>query len=190
MWHAAPLRFPAMDPILVAQRLPRLAERAMREAIVSLSLSRERNVRYPTQRALADEALIRFERMVQRAARDGIRPALLFAERDRIVGELQRFVAGRLASRLFAVQRRDVVAVGEAAGAFDAIVRGRRDGIYGVVFRRLARDGKRLEAMRAIRGAARAYRGEGLRGVLVYDFTAGTVRMLRCGACAVELSAA
>ncbi len=179
-----------MDPILVAQRLPKLAERAMREAIVSLSLSREGGAPCPTQRTLADDALIRFERMVQRVARDGIRPALLFAERDRIVGELQAFVAGRLASRLFAVRRRDVAAIGPEAGPFDAIVRGRRGGNYGVVFRRLVRDGKRLEEMRAIRSAARAYHGDDLRGVLVYDFATGTVRMLRCGASTVELAAA
>jgi hypothetical protein len=179
-----------MDPILVAQRLPKLAERAMREAIVSLSLSRERGAPYPTQRVLADDALIRFEGMVQRVARDGIRPALLFAERDRIVGELQAFAAGRLASRLFAVRRRDVAAVGQEAGPFDAIVRGRRGGNYGVVFRRLVRDGKRLEAMRAIRSAARAFQGGNLRGVLVYDFTTGTVRTLRCGVSTVELVAA
>ena len=162
----------------------------MREAIVCLSLARERGPAYPTQRARADDALVRFEHMVQRVARDGIRPALLFAERDRIVGELQAFVTGRLASRLFAVRRRDLVAVGREAVPFDAIVRGRRGGNYGVVFRRLVRDGKRLEAMRAIRSAARAYRGDDLRGVLVYDFATATVRTLRCGASAVELSAA
>ncbi len=162
----------------------------MREAMISLSLSRERGATFPTQRVLADDALIRFEGMVQRVARDGIRPALLFAERDRIVGELQAFVVSRLASRLFAVRRRDVAAVGQEAGPFDAVVRGRRGGNYGVVFRRLVRDGKRLEAMRAIRGAARAYGGGELRGVLVYDFTTGTMRTLRCGASDVELAAA
>ncbi|MGA8535514.1 MAG: hypothetical protein WB615_15510 [Candidatus Tumulicola sp.] len=178
-----------MDSILVAQRLPKLAERAMREAIVSLSLS-PRGMRPPNQQTLANDALVRFERMIRRAAYGGVRPALLFAERDRIVGQLQVFVAGRLASRLFALRHRDVVAVGRDAGVFDAIVRGRRGGIYGVVFRRLARDGRRLEAMRTIRSAANAYRGEGLRGVLVYDFVAGSVRTLRCGATAVELTAA
>lgn len=179
-----------MDPILVAQRLPRLAERAMRSAIVTLALSREAGGRHATQQALATDALVRFERMVQRAAGDGIRPALLFAERDRIVRELRTFAGSRLASRLFAVRRRDVVAVGREAGSFDAVVRGRRGGVYGVVFRRLARDGRRLEAMRAIRAAARSCRDESPRGVLVYDFTAGTVRTLRCGERSVELTAA
>jgi len=179
-----------MDPILVAQRLPQLAERAMRGAIVTLALSHEGGGRNATQRALITNALIRFERMVQRAAGDGIRPALLFAERDRIVNDLRTFAAGRLAARLFAVRPRDVVAVGRDAGGFDAIVRGRRGGVYGVVFRRLARDGRRLEAMRAIRAAARSYAGEDLRGVLVYDFASGTVRTLRCGERPVELSAA
>lgn len=179
-----------MDPILAAKRLPKLSERAMRDAIVSVSLARERGARVAGPRLLADEALVRFEHLVRRAAIAAIRPALLFAERDRILIELQTFVRARLASRLFAVRRRDVVAVGAAARPFDAVLRGRRGGFYGVVFRRLANDGKRLDAMRAIRNAARAYRGEGLRGVLVYDFGAGTVRMLRCGACAIELVAA
>ncbi len=180
---------PPMDPILAAKRLPKLSERAMREAIVSVSLARERGSRVPGPRMLADDALVRFERLVRRAGCT-VRPALLFAERNRILADLQIFARGRLASRLFAVRRRDVAAVGAAASPFDAVVRGRRDGLYGVVFRRLANDGKRLDAMRAIRNAARAYRGEGLRGVLVYDFRAGTIRMLRCGASAVELVAA
>lgn len=179
-----------MDPILLAQRLPKLAERAMREAIVALSLARESGGRSVSQRALADDALIRFERLVQGVASDGVRPALLFAERDRIVRELRTFATSRLASRLFAVRARDVVAVGREAGAFDAIVRGRCGGAYGVVFRRLMPDGRRLEAMRAMRRAARDHGGEGLRGVLVYDFSAGSLRTLRCGTRPVELSAA
>ncbi|MEO6836125.1 MAG: hypothetical protein ABI231_09525, partial [Candidatus Tumulicola sp.] len=118
-----------MDPILLAQRLPHMGERAMRGAIVTLTLPREAGERHATQQALANDALIRFERMVQRAAGDGIRPALLFAERDRIMGDLRTFAASRLASRLFAVRRRDVVAIGREAGAFDALVRGRRGGV-------------------------------------------------------------
>ncbi len=178
-----------MDPILAAKRLPKLSERAMREAIASVSLAREHGAGTAGPRVLADDALIRFERLVRRAGL-AIRPALLFAERNRILGDLQKFVRSRLASRLFAIRRRDVVALGAAARPFDAVLYGRRGGLYGVVFRRLANDGKRLDAMRAIRNAARAYRGKGLRGVLVYDFGTGTIRMLRCGASAVELVAA
>lgn len=178
----------SMDPILAAKRLPKLSERAMREAIVSVSLARERGAA-AGPRMLADDALVRFERLVRRAGQP-IRPALLFAERDRVLADLQTFVRGRLASRLFAVRRRDVVALGDSARPFDAVLYGRRGGLYGVVFRRLANDGKRLDAMRAIRNAARAYRGKGLRGVLVYDFGTGTIRMLRCGASTVELVAA
>ena len=180
-----------MDPILLAERLPKLSERAMRNAIVAHSLFRGTSAaRRVTQRGLVDDALMRFERMVQRVAGDGIRPALLFAERDRILGDLRRFVQSRLASRLFAVRRRDVVALAAGASPFDAIVRGRRGGLYGVVFKRLPRDGRRLETMRAIRAAARDRAGEHLRGVLVYDFNAGTVRTLRCGERSVELAAA
>ena len=181
---------PAMDPILTAKRLPKLSERAMRDAIVGLSLSRAGGGQLPSPRTLSDEALLRFERMLERSSCLGVRPALLFAERNRIVTELQTFVKGRLASRLFAVRHRDVAAVANAAKPFDAIVRGRNGGLYGVVFRRLARDGKRLDAMRAICNAARARQSEGLRGVLVYDFACGTIRMLRCGVSAIELVAA
>lgn len=168
------------DPLLAADRLPKLAERAMRDAIVTRR----------SRQLLVDDALIRFEQLVQRGARDGIRPALLFAERDRIVRELGRFVQSRLASRLFAIDRRDVASVAREARPFDAIVRGKRGGLYGVVFRRLPTDGRRLESMRAIRNAANAYGKEKLRGVLVYDFTTGAVRTMRCGTRPVELSAA
>jgi hypothetical protein len=182
-----------MDPILAAERLPKLAARAMRSAIVAAALRPAIGefARGVTHRSLVNDALIRFERGVQRVASGGIRPALLFAERDRIVRELRSFVDGRLAARLFSLRRRDVLAVGSAAAPFDAIVRGRRGGAYGVVFRRLASDGRRLETMRTIRHAAlRARPGEPLRGILVYDFGAGTVRTLRCAPQAVELSAA
>src|SRR5580704_14048613 len=102
-----------MDPILAAERLPKLAARAMRSAIVAAALRPPRGgpVRGVTHRSLVNDALIRFERGVQRIASSGIRPALLFAERDRIVRELRAFIDGRLAARLFALRRRDVVAV-------------------------------------------------------------------------------
>jgi hypothetical protein len=180
-----------MDALLLADRLPKLAERAMRSAILAAAFSRARgDQRRVTYRALIDDALVRFERASLRIGSDGIRPALLFAERDRIVAELRRFLESRLASRLFAVRRRDIVALGRDAAPFDASVRGRRGGIYGVVFRRLARDGRRLEAMRAIRAAASGSSELQLQGVLVYDFASGSVRTLRCGERPVELSAA
>lgn len=165
----------------MAQRLPALGERAMRQAIVAQSLDRWRERRPPTPRHLIDDALTRFERFVRDFAGSGVRPALLFIERERIVAELSIFLRRRLAARLFAVPRSGVIAVGRDAGAFDALVRGRAGGAYGVVFRRLADDGRRLETIRTIRRTAAAYGATDLRGVLVYDFTAGTVRTLRCG---------
>lgn len=174
----------------MAQRLPALAERAMREAIVEQSLSRRGDRRRPTPRGLADDALTRFEQFARRFAGDDVRAAALFGERERIVDELGTFLKRRLAARLFAVPRKDVIALGRDAGAFDALVRGRNGGAYGVVFRRLPRDGRRLETMRSIRRAARDSRLDDLRGVLVYDFTAGSVRTLRCGDRTVELAAA
>ena len=163
---------PDMDPILAANRLPSLAERATRAAIAAHCLGRTAGRRV-TPRALVNDALIRFERAVQRVAGDGIRPALLFAERDRIVRELRTFAESRLALRLVALHRRDVVAFGEPAHPFDAIVRGRRGGVYGLIFRRLAPGSDRLETMRAMRAAALEYREEPLRGVLVYDLRSG-----------------
>jgi hypothetical protein len=175
-----------LDPLLVADQLPTLAERAMREAVLS-GIGRARRL---SQRMLIDEALIRFEGIVAQAVPDGIRPAVLFAERDRIVRDLARFARSRLAGRLFAIRYGDVTAIAREAQPFDAIVRGRRGGLYGVILRRLPRDGRRLESMRAMRGAAAAYRQAHLLGVLVYDFASGRVRTLRCGARPVELSAA
>jgi hypothetical protein len=175
-----------LDPLLIADRLPKLAERAMRDAILAGVMQARRL----SQRALVDDALVRFEGMVACAAPDGIRPAVLFAERDRIVCDLGRFARSRLAGRLFAIHREAVAAVDDRAQPFDAIVRARRGGLYGVVLRRLPNDGRRLESMRALRGAAAAFRRAHLLGVLVYDFGSGRVRTLRCGARPVELSAA
>lgn len=179
-----------MDPILTAGRLPRLAQTAMRRAIVSAAARRASgDGRRVTQRGLVDDALLAFEAAVARVAKDGVRPALLFAERDRIVTDLRRFLKTRLAARLFSLPQRDAVTAGRAAAPFDAIVRGKRGGDYAVVFRRLPADGSRLEAMRAMRTAAYAH-ARAPRGILVYDFVTGRVRTLRCGERPIELSAA
>lgn len=163
-----------MDPLLAANRLPRLAERAMRNAVLS-AIDRGRM----TPRTLVDNALMRFEHAVGTEAPDGIRPSLLFAERDRIVRELRRFIDGRLSARLAAVRRQEVVAMGKQAAPFDCIVRNRRGRNYAVVFRRLPNDGRRLEVLRRIRVAAEKATRTPLSGVLVYDFTGGAVRLLR-----------
>src|SRR5262249_26693731 len=61
-----------MDPLLAVSRLPKLAERAMRIAVVD-ALARGRI----TPRGVINDALVRFERDVQSEAPDGVRPALL-----------------------------------------------------------------------------------------------------------------
>lgn len=165
-----------MDPLLAADRLPHLAERSMRAAVLG-AMCHDRM----TPRALVNDALIRFERAVGREATTGVRPALLFAERDRIVRELRGFIDGRLATRLAALRKRDVLAVGRDAAPFDAIVRGRRGGYFAVLFRRLPSDGRRLELLRRMRKAALAYTATPIAGVLVYDFATGRVSVLRCG---------
>lgn len=165
-----------MDPLLAANRLPKLAERAMRAAVLT-ALEHDRM----TPRALVNDALIRFERAVGREATDGVRPALLFAERDRIVRELRGFIDGRLAARLAALRKRDVLSIGRDAAPFDAIVRGKRGGYFAVLFRRLPAGGARLEVLRRMRKAAYAYTATPISGVLAYDFTGGRVRILRCG---------
>ncbi|HVA34132.1 MAG TPA: hypothetical protein VNG31_08300 [Candidatus Baltobacteraceae bacterium] len=166
-----------MDALLLANRLPKLAEAAMRHAILNLVCDGSVRVPRLAQRLLVDAALLSFEARVRRVAANGIRPALLFAERDRVVQELSRFARSRLATRLFAVRRRDLIALARAARPFDAVVRGPR-GFYGVVFRRLAPGAGRLETVRAIRLAALAYGRCRLHGVVIYDLSSGKLQRL------------
>lgn len=174
-----------MDPLLAADRLPILAENAMRAAVARQIASRRL-----APRTLIDDALLRFEGEVSRMARDGVRPGLLFAERNRMVDELRRFIDSRLAARLFALRRGEVILCGPGAAPFEAIVRGRRGGVYGVALRRLRADGNRLVVLRTIRTAAQSHRRAVLAGALVYDFATGTHRLLRCGGRLAALPAA
>lgn len=163
----------AMDSLLAADRFPILAERAARRAIAgALAAGRV------TPRSLVNEALLRFERAVSSASPNGVRPTLLFAERDRIVTELGLFLRSRLAARIFAIRRRDLVAVGRGAAPFDAVVRGHRAELYAVAMRRLPLDARRLEVFRRIREAARLWQPHRLRGVLVYDLGSGRLTRL------------
>ena len=141
-----------MDPLLAVSRLPKLAERAMRVAVVD-ALARGRI----TPRGVINDALVRFERDVQSEAPDGVRPALLFSERDRIVRELRGFIDGRLAARLAALRYRDVVATAKQCAPFDAIVRNRFGHAYAIVMRRLPADGSRLDVIRRIASATQRY---------------------------------
>ncbi len=162
-----------MDSLLAADRFPVFAERAARRAIAgALAAGRV------TPRSLVNEALLSFERAVSSAAPDGVRPTLLFAERDRIVTELGLFLRSRLAARIFAVRRRDLVAIGRSAAPFDAVVRGHRAELYAVALRRLPLGAGRLEAFHRIREAARLWQTHRLRGVLVYDLGSGHVTRL------------
>ena len=161
-----------MDALLAAERLPRIAQRAMRVAIVTC-LAEQRM----TPRALVDRALVVFEATVNSRLGD-VRSALLFGERDRIVRELRSFVDGRLAARLRALRRVDLVAAGSGAAPFDLVVRNRRGRLYGVVFRRLPRDGRRLSLLQRIRAAVRTATRTPVDGVLVYDFSRGSALRL------------
>jgi hypothetical protein len=172
-----------MDPLLAAHHLPLLAQRAMRAAVVA-GIARGRM----SPRSVVDEALVRFERAVGALAPDGVRPALLFSERDRIVRELRGFIDGKVAARLAALRRRDVIAVGASAAPFDVIVRNRSGSAFGVVLRRLPADFARLEVLQRIHAAGRAYDKTPLCGVLVYDFVTGSARLVR-GARAVTRAA-
>ncbi len=174
-WHGKHLWLLEMDPLQAASRIPKLAELAMRNAILA-AIDRRRM----TPRGIVDDALVRFERSVGKEAPGGIRPALLFAERDRVVRELRVFIDGRLASRLAALRARDVVALGRAAAPFDAVVRSARGQCFGVMFRRLPAGDRRLDEIRhlttlsGVEGGARTQ----LCGVLAYDFATGVARLL------------
>ncbi len=167
-----------MDPILLAWRLPRFADTALRGSIVAALVAGSR----PTQQNLVTDALIRFERIVQAQASDGVRPALLFAQRDRISASLRRFLASRFARRLFALRRREIIAVGRSARPFDALVRGRRGATYAVLIRTLPTGARRLDAYRAIRTAAGARPGRAPTGVVIYDLTDGCAMTLALAA--------
>lgn len=160
----------AMDPLLAAARLPRLAERAMRIAIAGALTAGGM-----TPRAIVDRALIEFE--ASAAPLGTVRPALLFAERDRIARELRIFVDSRVARRLRAIHRSAVIA-GRAAAPFDIVVRNRRGQTYAVVFRRLPRDGSRLPLLQRMRSAEQTATRTPVDGVLVYDFSRGTTVLL------------
>ena len=58
------------------------------------------------------------------------------------------------------------------------IVRNRDGRSYGIVFRRLPADGRRLEVLRKIRIACEKTMKTPLSGVLVYDFSSGLARLV------------
>jgi hypothetical protein len=147
----------------------------MRAAVAAVLLQR----RMPTERALANEALVRFEALVQGAAAEGVRPASLFAERDRIVSELRRFAGSKLAARCFNVARRNVLAAGDRAKPFDALLRGRDGAAYGLALRRLPAGADRLTALANARPQAGGPPAETLRGIVTYDFRSGKTHVVR-----------
>lgn len=164
-----------VDPLMLADRLPKLAVRAQCAAIVAGLRDR----RLGSPRGLCNRALLQFESAVARAAGTGVRPALLFAERDRIVVELRRFLASRLASRLRALAPARVRAAGRAAVPFDALVLDGDGALYAIVLRRLPERGRRLQALHAVRTAAARWGGADLAAVVVYDFAGGRTYVLR-----------
>jgi len=164
-----------MDPLVAAQRLPRIADAAMRNALLGALGAGRR----PALSALVGAALVRFERAVQAKAPDGVRPALLFAQRDRILRGLRALTESRLASRLFAVRPRDLIAIGASAKPFDAIVRGRDGRAHAIVFRAIPKDGRKLELFRRIRSAAVTHKTAAIESVVVGDLEGGRSRRLQ-----------
>jgi hypothetical protein len=148
----------------------------MRAAVTAVILQRRRP---PTVSALANEALVRFESLVQSAAAEGVRPASLFAERDRIVSELRRFAGSRLASRCFGLARRNVLSAGRESRPFDAVIRGRDGDLYGLTLRRLTAGAARLAELPTVGAESVGGRGEPIRGVVTYDFRTGKTHVVR-----------
>jgi len=164
-----------MDSLLAVARLPKLAERAMRGAVVAAL----RRGRMPSS-TLVHDALLRFEHAVTHAVGTRLRSALLFAERDRIARELRAFLQTRLIARLARLRADHIVALGRDAAPFDAIVRARDGRSVAVVLRRFPRDGAKLDLLRRILIAAQAYRRIPLSAVVTYDFTTGAIRTAPC----------
>jgi len=128
-------------------------------------------------RTAIDDALLRFENAVVGNLGAGVRPALLFTERDRIVRELRTFARSPLAARLGALHASQWLAIGRAAAPFDLIVRSRSGARYALLLRRMPSDGRRLELLRRVRHALKSKRTP-LEGVLLYDFVCGRAKLL------------
>jgi hypothetical protein len=128
---------------------------------------------------IVTEALAGFERMVERRIRGNARPALLFAQRNRIVRGLKAFLSSRSAARLFALPRRALVAAGSAASPFDSIVRGRDGRLHAVIFRSIPSDARRLELYRCTRTAANRAGGPAVATVTICNLEGGPSRTLR-----------
>ena len=135
-----------------------------------------------TPRALVDRALVDFETAVARLGT--VRPALLFAERDRIARELRAFADGRLARRLRAqnVRVRSLLLAPPLRRSISSYAIVAAPPI-GVVFRRLPRDGSRLALLQRMRAAVVTKTRTPVDGILVYDFSgARTVLLNQSGA--------
>ena len=164
-----------MDPLLAANAIPRLADLAMRRALLATLVRHGR----PQLGPIVTEALAEFERMVERKLRGSARPALLFTQRNRIVRGLKAFLSSRSAARLFGLPRRALVAAGPTAGPFDSIVRGRDGRLHAVIFRSIPSDARRLELYRRIRAAAARVGGPAVATVTICNLEGGPSRTLR-----------
>lgn len=164
-----------MDPLLAANAIPRLADLAMRRATLA-ALARGGR---PQFGLIVNEALACFERMVERSVPGNARPALLFPQRNRIVGGLRTFLSSRMATRLFALPPHALTSLGSAASPFDAIVRGPDGRLHAVIFRSVPRDARRLELYRRIRATGgRVGRGAMVATVTVCNLDGGPARTL------------
>ena len=161
-----------MDPLLAAGRLPRLAQRSMRDAVCARLVVPGR----APARRLIDSALLRMERALERCGPASALAPLVFAERNRVVREMETFLTSRLAARLFALAPGRVVA-GAHAAPFDAIVGGRAGALYGIVMRRLEANASRLQTYQRVRTAAAAY-DRVIAAVVVYDWSSGATRVV------------
>jgi hypothetical protein len=174
-----------MDPLLAANAIPRLADLAMRRALLAALVRSGR----PQLGPIATQALADFERRVERKMRGNPRPALLFTQRNRIVRGLKAFLSSRGAARLFALPRRALVATGAAAGPFDTIVRGSDGRLHAVIFRSAPNDTRRLELYRRIHAAAAKAGGPAVATVTLYNLDGGPARTLPVGRAVVVRAA-
>ncbi len=160
-----------MDPLQAAGRIPKIAQRSMRDA--ALAPTRRGD---PPGRRLVEAALLGFERSVEREGLGIVERALLFAERDRMVREMSAFASSQLAARLFSLSA-DRILAGSHAAPFDAVVSDRRGRRYGVVMRRLSKTSGRLEMYRRVREAAAAAT-QPIKAVVLYDWVSGATRVV------------
>ncbi|HUY11125.1 MAG TPA: hypothetical protein VMV73_02565 [Candidatus Dormibacteraeota bacterium] len=165
-----------MDLLELAALLPKLTARVARDVIVDALGAPGRF----HERALVAASVARFEALLARDIADGVRPGLLFEQRDLLALRLRTFARTPLARRLGRLRRASVLRRGAAAKPFDALLRTRAGRVLALLVRPMPTGEARLDIYRAARGAIERFEGrEPLVALMLIDPLSGASQILR-----------